>query len=112
MKTFNFSAALLTAGVLMVAPAFAQTTPPKKQPTQEGGPSMPGPNGNNGYKQPTQESGPSMPGPNANLGYKQPTQEGGPSMPGPDANENGFKQRTQSLVPPTNEDAMAKGKSK
>jgi hypothetical protein len=38
MNMFNFSAALLSAGLLMAAPAFAQsTTPAQKQPTQEGG---------------------------------------------------------------------------
>jgi hypothetical protein len=37
MKVQNLAAALMTAGLLMAAPAFAQTTPAQKQPTQEGG---------------------------------------------------------------------------
>jgi hypothetical protein len=37
MKMLNLSAALLTAGLFAAAPAFAQTTPAQKQPTQEGG---------------------------------------------------------------------------
>jgi hypothetical protein len=41
MQILNFSAALLSAGLLMAAPAFAQTTQPQKQPTQEGGSSYP-----------------------------------------------------------------------
>jgi hypothetical protein len=109
MKTHNLCATLMAFGLLVAAPAFAQTTPVQKQPTQEGAPSMPGPTGgafnaNPNYKQPTQEGGPSMPGPtggafNANPNYKQPTQEGGPSMPGPtggafNADPN-YKQRTQ-----------------
>jgi hypothetical protein len=57
---------LLAAGVLIAAPAFAQSA--SKQPTQSETPSMAAPSGN-----------PS----NANPSYKQRTQEGGPSMPGP-----------------------------
>jgi hypothetical protein len=108
----NLSAALMSVGLLMAAPAFAQTPAAKEQKTQEGGgPSMPGPTGGAfnakpGYKQPTQEGGgPSMPGPtggafNAKPGYKQPAQEGGgPSMPGPTDGafnaDPGYKQKTQ-----------------
>jgi general stress protein YciG len=86
MNILKLSAALMVGGLLVAAPAFAQTTSAKKQPTQEGGPSMPGPTGGNF---------------NADPNYKQRTQEGGPSMPGPvggnfNADPN-YKQRTQSL---------------
>jgi hypothetical protein len=37
MKIRSLSAALTAAGLLMAAPAFAQTTAAQKQPTQEGG---------------------------------------------------------------------------
>jgi hypothetical protein len=38
MKMLNLSAALMTAGLLVAAPAFAQQpAPAQKQPTQEGG---------------------------------------------------------------------------
>jgi hypothetical protein len=36
MKTYNLSAALVSVGLLMAVPAFAQTTPAQKQPTQDG----------------------------------------------------------------------------
>jgi hypothetical protein len=45
MNTRYLSAALMAAGLLVAAPAFAQTTSAQKQPTQEGGPSMPMPCG-------------------------------------------------------------------
>jgi hypothetical protein len=45
MNTRYLSAALMAAGLLVAAPAFAQTSPVQKQPTQEGGPSMPEPCG-------------------------------------------------------------------
>ena len=45
MKAHNFSSELMSAGLFMAVPAFAQTTPAQKQPTQEGGPSMPMPCG-------------------------------------------------------------------
>jgi hypothetical protein len=40
MNFMNFSAALMTVGLLVAAPAFAQTptAPVQKQPTQEGAP--------------------------------------------------------------------------
>jgi hypothetical protein len=41
MRVTNFSPALLSVGLLMAAPAFAQTTPAQKQPTQEGAPAYP-----------------------------------------------------------------------
>jgi hypothetical protein len=62
MKTRNLAATLMAFGFLVAAPAFAQTTTPvQKQPTQEGGPSMPTSSDPN-FKQRTQEGGPSAPG--------------------------------------------------
>jgi len=37
MHNLKLSATLVVATLLMAAPAFAQSTTPKKQPTQEGG---------------------------------------------------------------------------
>jgi hypothetical protein len=37
MNLRYLAAAFMTAGLLIAAPAFAQTTPAQKQPTQEGG---------------------------------------------------------------------------
>jgi hypothetical protein len=36
MNVLDFGAALMSVGLLMAAPAFAQTTPAQKQRTQEG----------------------------------------------------------------------------
>jgi hypothetical protein len=97
MKTRNVSAALMAFGLLVAAPAFAQTTPAQKQPTQEGGPSMPNP-----------ITKPFNANPAGDPNYKQRTQEGGASgldtqcskpfnaSPGTDPN---CKQRTQNLSP-------------
>jgi hypothetical protein len=95
MRSHNFSVALMSAGLLLAAPAYAQTSP-QKQPTQEGGLTVPAaPNPNPGYKQPTQEGGLSVPAaPNPNPGYKQPTQEGGLTVPAASPNP-GYKQPTQ-----------------
>jgi hypothetical protein len=41
MNTRYLSAALMAAGLLITAPAFAQTTQAQKQPTQEGGSTYP-----------------------------------------------------------------------
>jgi hypothetical protein len=41
MQVLNLSAALLSFGLLMTAPVFAQSTPAQKQPTQEGGSAYP-----------------------------------------------------------------------
>jgi hypothetical protein len=41
MNFMNVSAALMSVGLLMAAPAFAQTGQAQKQPTQEGGPAYP-----------------------------------------------------------------------
>ena len=129
MNTHSLSATLMALGLLTAVPAFAQTTPAQKQPTQEGGgPSMTGPTGgafnaNPNYKQPTQEGGgPSMAGPtggafNANPNYKQPTQEGGgPSMAGPTGGafnaDPSYKQRTQSLTPSPGQAAYESTKQK
>jgi hypothetical protein len=38
MQILNLSAALLSVGLLMAGPTFAQTAQPQKQPTQEGAP--------------------------------------------------------------------------
>ncbi|MGA3002000.1 MAG: hypothetical protein ABSE20_09745 [Acetobacteraceae bacterium] len=40
MQVLNFSAVLLSVGLLMAAPAFAQTAQVQKQPTQEGAPAF------------------------------------------------------------------------
>jgi len=78
MNIQNLSVALMAAALLTAAPAFAQTTP-QKQPTQEGGLSVPATPGA-GMKQPTQEGGLSVPA-TPGTGMKQPTQEGGLSVP-------------------------------
>jgi hypothetical protein len=64
MNTQKLSAALMAAGLLLAAPAFAQSTatpqnPPKKQQTQEGAPASP--TTANDYKQRTQEGAPASP---------------------------------------------------
>ncbi len=68
MKFINLSAAaMVAAGMFIAAPVFAQqaATTAQKQRTQEGGPSMPDVNANQGstYKQPIQSEVPSMPNP-------------------------------------------------
>jgi hypothetical protein len=70
MKTRNLSATLMAFGLLMAAPAFAQTAPVQKQPTQEGGSSF----------APLPNSQPYNANPTGDPNYKQRTQEGG----GPD----------------------------
>jgi hypothetical protein len=124
MSIRNISAALMAAGLLLAAPAFAETAPAEKQKTQEGAPSMPGPaggpaNADPNYKQKAQEGTPSMPGPaggpaNADPNYKQQTQEGVPSMPGPvggpaNADPN-YKQRAQNETPSANETGTGSSK--
>ena len=42
---YNLAATLMAFGLVMAVPAFAQTTQAQKQPTQEGGGSMPMPCG-------------------------------------------------------------------
>ena len=62
MNRKNLPFALMAAGLLLAAPAFAQTTPqnpPKKQQTQEGAPVTP--QTANDYKQRTQEGAPAIP---------------------------------------------------
>jgi hypothetical protein len=103
MKTHTLSATLVAFGLLAAAPAFAQTTPSQKQPTQEGGTSF----------APTPSGGAY----NANPNYKQPTQEGGTSFaPTPsggayNANPN-YKQPTQNLTPTSGQGTMEAGKQK
>jgi hypothetical protein len=67
MRALNLSAVVMAAGLLIASQAFAQA---RKQPTQEGGPSMPtvpnasnnaNPGGDPNYKQRTQEGGSGMP---------------------------------------------------
>ncbi len=41
MQVLKFSAALLSIGLLMAAPASAQSAPAQRQPTQEGGSTYP-----------------------------------------------------------------------
>ncbi len=102
MTRYKMSPIIMIAGLLAVAPAFAQTTA-EKQKTQDGnGPAMVGP-GSAAYKQKTQDgNGPAMVGPGS-AAYKQKTQDGnGPTMVGPGS--KAFKQHTQSLshsAPPT-----------
>ena len=110
MKTHNLSAALMSVGLLMAVPAFAQTAPAQKQPTQEGGPSMPPP-----ITQPYNAN------PSGDPNYKQRTQEGGNSesfecgtpfnaSPGGDPD---CKQRTQNPTPtPGQATVEATGKQK
>jgi hypothetical protein len=68
MKLFNLSAAMMAASMLMAAPVFAQqAAAPQKQKTQEGGPSMPDVNANQGtLKQGIQSEVPSMANPTTN----------------------------------------------
>jgi hypothetical protein len=109
MKSRNLSGALMAFGLLLAVPAFAQTSPAQKQPTQEGGgPSMPTP-----ITQPYNAN------PAGDPNYKQRTQEGGGgSMPMPcsqpyNANPAGdpdCKQHTQNLSPSADQAAMGKQK--
>jgi hypothetical protein len=76
MKALRLSVIAMGAGLLMAAPAFAQTTPAQKQQTQDGG-------------------SPTQVGP-ASAAYKQKTQDGGsPTLVGPAS--GAYKQKTQSL---------------
>jgi hypothetical protein len=78
MRTQNLFVALTAAALFTAASAFAQT-PAKKQPSQEGGLSVPAapPTG----KQPAQEGGLSVPAVSPSPSGKQPAQEGGLSVP-------------------------------
>ncbi len=71
MKNHYPCAAMLGAGLLLAAPAFAQTTP-QKQPTDGNSPTMVGAGGA-ASKQRTDGSSPPMVGP-ASKAYKQRTQ--------------------------------------
>jgi hypothetical protein len=95
MKAIRLSVIAIGAGLLMAAPAFAQT-PATKQKTQDGNsPTMVGP-ASGAYKQKTQDgNSPTMVGP-ASGAYKQKTQDGNsPTMVGPGS--KAYKQQTQSL---------------
>jgi hypothetical protein len=99
MKTLRLSVIAMGAGLLLAAPAFAQSTPTKQQ-TQDGnGPAMTGP-ASGASKQKTQDGGgPPMVGP-ASGAYKQKTQDGGsPTMVGPAS--GAYKQKTQDGGSPT-----------
>jgi hypothetical protein len=91
MNVQTLSAALIAAGMLVAAPALAQTSPADKQPTQNLVPSSGQPAGTSAQKQPTQNLVPS-----SNQASDNPT----------------YKQKTQSLVPSTNQDAWEAGKHK
>jgi hypothetical protein len=96
MKTLRLAVFAMGAGLLMAAPAFAQTTPAQKQKTQDGNsPTTVGP-GSAAYKQKTQDgNSPTTVGPGS-AAYKQKTQDGGsPTMVGPAS--GAYKQKTQSL---------------
>jgi hypothetical protein len=96
MKTLRLSVLAMGAGLLLAAPAFAQSTPATKQNTQDGNsPTTVGP-GSAAYKQKTQDgNSPTMVGP-ASGAYKQKTQDGGsPTMVGPAS--GAYKQKTQSM---------------
>lgn len=71
MKFFSISAALMVAGVLVAAPAFAQQGPGKQKTDGDGLP-MVGP-GSKAYKQQTDGDGLPMVGPGSKA-YKQQTQ--------------------------------------
>lgn len=62
MRTMNFIATVMAAGLLAAAPAFAQSGTEQTPGTQQASPSRPSPNGansaaNNGYAQPAQQEG-------------------------------------------------------
>ncbi len=94
MKTLSLAVLAMGAGLLVAAPAFAQTA--DKQKTQDGNsPTTVGP-GSAAYKQKTQDgNSPTIVGPGS-AAYKQKTQDGGsPTMVGPAS--GAYKQKTQSL---------------
>jgi hypothetical protein len=73
MKTLRLSVIAIGAGLLLAAPAFAQTTPEKQKTQDGGGPAVVGP-GSAASKQKTQDGGgPSVVGPGS-AAYKQKTQ--------------------------------------
>jgi hypothetical protein len=79
MTRFKLSSIVMIAGLLAMAPAWAQTTA-QKQDTQDGGsPPMVGP-ASKAYKQSTDGDGPPMIGP-ASKAFKQQTQSMSHSAP-------------------------------
>ena len=94
MKTLRLSVLAMGAGLLLAAPAFAQSA--AKQNTQDGNsPTTVGP-GSAAYKQKTQDgNSPTTVGPGS-AAYKQKTQDGNsPTMVGPAS--GAYKQKTQSM---------------
>jgi hypothetical protein len=81
MKFLKLSPIFMIAGLLVAAPAFAQTSTPEKQKTDGNGPPMVGP-ASKAFKQSTDGDGPPMVGP-ASKAYKQSTDGDGPPMVGP-----------------------------
>jgi hypothetical protein len=79
MKFLKLSPIFMIAGLLVAAPAFAQTSPAQKQKTDGDGPPMVGP-ASKAYKQSTDGDGPPMVGP-ASKAYKQSTQSPSPTAP-------------------------------
>jgi hypothetical protein len=97
MKILRLSVLAMGAGLLVAAPAFAQT-PAQKQKTQDGNsPTTVGP-GSAAYKQKTQDgNSPTTVGPGS-AAYKQKTQDGSsPTMVGPAS--GAYKQKTQGELP-------------
>jgi hypothetical protein len=88
MKIVNLSATLMAAGLLIAAPAFAQTKPADKQKTQEMLVPSPNPGPNPPLKQKTQESLAPSPNPGPNLPLKQKTQESSTLDPSPNPGPN------------------------
>jgi hypothetical protein len=94
MKALNFSVIAMAAGLLVAAPAFAQSTNGQKQRTQDGGtPTVVGP-ASKASKQRTDGDSPTVVGP-ASGAYKQRTDGDSPTVVGPAS--GAYKQRTQSL---------------
>ncbi len=92
MRTLRLSVFAAAAGLLMAAPAFAQT-PTHKQRTDGNSPTMVGP-ASGASKQRTDGDSPTMVGP-ASGAYKQRTDGNSPTIVG--SGSGAYKQHTQSL---------------
>ncbi len=84
MRTFRLSPLIMLGGLLLAAPAFAQTTTPAKQKTDGDGPTMIGP-ASGAFKQKTDGDSPTVVGPGS-AAYKQRTQ----SLSHADPTQNGL----------------------